>query len=88
MKNKKVPMRSCIVTKERLPKMELIRVVKTPTGEVVVDETGKLNGRGAYLKRSVEVFEKASKNKALEKHLETVIPDSVFVKLKSMTEQK
>ena len=48
---KKIPMRSCIVTKEKLPKKELIRVVRTPEGNVIVDETGKANGRGAYLKK-------------------------------------
>ena len=56
---KKIPMRSCIVTKEKLPKYELIRVVRTPEGNVIVDETGKANGRGAYLKKDLEVFEKA-----------------------------
>ena len=48
MKVKKIPMRSCLVTRERLPKQELIRVVRTPEGNVVVDTTGKVNGRGAY----------------------------------------
>ena len=48
---KKIPTRTCIITKEKLPKQELIRVVRTPEGSVVVDTTGKLNGRGAYLKK-------------------------------------
>ena len=52
---KKIPMRSCIVTKEKLPKQELIRVVRTPEGNVIVDLTGKANGRGAYLKKDLEV---------------------------------
>ena len=51
MKMKKIPMRTCLVTREKLPKQELIRVVRTPEGSVVIDETGKANGRGAYLKK-------------------------------------
>ena len=52
---KKIPLRTCVVTKEKLPKRELIRVVRTPDGEVVIDETGKLNGRGTYLKLDKDV---------------------------------
>ena len=47
---KKIPLRTCVVTKERCPKKELIRVVRTPEGNVIIDESGKANGRGAYLK--------------------------------------
>ena len=78
MKNKKTPMRSCVVTKEKLPKSELLRVVRTPEGEVVVDVSGKQNGRGAYLKKDVAVIEKARTTKALEKILEVTIPDEVY----------
>lgn len=78
MKNKKIPMRSCIVTRERLPKGELLRVVKSPMGEVLVDTTGKINGRGAYIKKDIEVLEKAKKSKILERILETEISDSVY----------
>lgn len=84
MKTKKIPMRSCIVTREKLPKMELIRVVRTPEGIVEIDLTGKLNGRGAYLKKSIEVFEKAEKSKILDKHLETLVSASVFEELKKL----
>ena len=66
---KKIPTRTCIITKEKLPKQELIRVVRTPEGSVVVDTTGKLNGRGAYLKKDLAVFEKAKKSKVLDRHL-------------------
>ena len=48
---KKIPMRSCVITKEKLPKKELIRVVRTPDGEVIIDVSGKAYGRGAYLKK-------------------------------------
>jgi predicted RNA-binding protein YlxR (DUF448 family) len=55
MDMKKIPMRTCVVTKEKLPKKELIRVVRSADG-VIVDPTGKVNGRGAYLKKDKEVF--------------------------------
>ena len=80
---KKIPMRSCVVTNEKLPKKELIRVVRTPEGNVIVDETGKANGRGAYLKKSIETFEKAKKSKILNKKLEVEVPDSIYDELKA-----
>lgn len=76
-------MRSCVITRERLPKQELIRVVRTPEGIVMIDKTGKSNGRGAYLKRDLEVFEKAKKSKALNRHLEVDVPDEIYEELKS-----
>lgn len=78
MKVKKIPLRSCVVTKERLPKKELLRVVRTPEGNVIVDETGKANGRGAYIKKNVEVLNKARKSKILEKRLECDIEESLY----------
>ena len=82
MKIKKIPMRSCVVTKEKLPKGELIRVVRTPEGSIIIDETGKANGRGAYLKKDLKVFEKAQKSKVLDRHLETEVPEVIFEELK------
>lgn len=81
MKVKKIPMRMCSVTRERFPKQELIRVVKTPENEVKIDETGKLNGHGAYIKKDLEVLAKAKKTKALNRALEIEIPDSVYTEL-------
>ena len=81
---KKIPMRSCVVTGEKLPKKELIRVVRTPEGNVVVDESGNANGRGAYLKKSIETFDKAKKSKILNKKLEVEVPDSIFEELKEL----
>ena len=75
---KKIPERMCVVTREKFPKKELIRVVKNKEGEVFVDETGKLNGKGAYLKKDKEVIEKTKKNKILDRILEIDIPDSVY----------
>ena len=87
MKNKKIPMRSCVVTREKLPKGELLRIVRTPEMEVKVDETGKLNGRGAYIKKSLEVLEKAKKSKLLEKRLECSIDESVYEEIKNIIEK-
>jgi hypothetical protein len=80
---KKIPMRTCIVTKEKLPKIELIRVVRTPEGEVQIDLTGKQNGRGAYLKKDREVFKKAKTSKILNRHLEVEVPDVIFEELEN-----
>ena len=76
-------MRTCLITGDKLPKNELIRVVRTPEGNIVVDETGKVNGRGAYLKKDIEVFEKAQKSKILSRKLEVDIPESIYEELKS-----
>lgn len=84
MKVKKIPMRSCCVTREKLPKQELVRVVRTPEGSIIVDTTGKANGRGAYLKKDLSVFEKAEKTNILNKHLEVEVPSSVFEELKNL----
>ena len=78
MKNRKIPMRSCVVTREKLPKNELLRIVKNTDGVVLVDVTGKINGRGAYIKRDISVLEKAKKSKILERALETMISDEVY----------
>lgn len=77
-------MRRCVATAESLPKKELIRIVRTPQGEVVIDESGRVNGRGAYLKRSVEAVEIAIKKKALARALEVEIPESIYTTLKEM----
>ena len=78
MKTKKIPMRSCVVTKEKYPKKELLRIVRTPEEKIIIDETGKSNGRGAYLKKDKEVIEKARKSKILNKILGVEIPDNTF----------
>lgn len=88
MKVKKIPMRTCVVTKEKLPKKELIRVVRTPEGDIIIDEAGKANGRGAYLKKDIEVFHKAKQSKILNRHLEVEVPDSIFDELGSMIDEE
>lgn len=84
MKTKKIPLRSCVVSKEKLPKQELIRVVKNKDNEVFIDLTGKANGKGAYIKKDLAILEKAIKSKALEKHLETKIENSIYEELKNI----
>lgn len=84
MKQKKIPMRTCVVTKEKYPKKELIRVVRDNLGNVSVDLTGKQNGRGAYLKKDLEVVELARKTKALEKYLEVLVPEEVYEQLENV----
>ena len=73
MKNKKIPLRTCIVTKEVLPKKDLIRVVINKDKEVIVDSTGKQNGRGVYLKKDIKVIKKAKDLKILDKKIEVEI---------------
>ena len=87
MKVKKVPLRSCVITKEQLPKQELLRIVRTPYGEVQADETGKLNGRGAYIKKDIEVLEKAKKTGLLAKRLECTISDEVYEEIRKIIEK-
>lgn len=79
-----MPERSCIVTKEKLPKQELLRIVKNKEGQVFVDQSGKANGRGAYLKKDLAVLEKAMKNKILEKHLEAPISNELYEEIKKI----
>ena len=77
---KKIPMRTCVVSKEKLPKMELIRIVNNSEG-IIIDETGKVNGHGCYLKKDIEVIEKAKKSKVLDRVLETKVNDEIFDEL-------
>ena len=78
---KKIPLRTCVATLELLPKKELLRIVKTKEGQVFVDLTGKMNGRGAYLKKTLEALEIAKKKSALNRALETTISDEVYEKI-------
>lgn len=84
MKTRKIPMRTCVVSREKCEKQDLVRVVRTPEGEVVVDLTGKKNGRGAYLKKDKEVFEKAKKTKVLERILEVPVNDEIYEELNKL----
>lgn len=81
MKERKIPMRTCVITKEKLPKKELIRIVRNKEGEVFVDETGKQNGKGVYLKLVREVIEKARDTKILNKYLECEVSNDIYDEL-------
>lgn len=81
MIQKKIPLRKCVITNERFPKSELIRVVRSSEGLVSIDLSGKLNGRGAYLKKDIAVIKKAIKTKKLDRHLSVKVPDEVYEEL-------
>lgn len=75
---KKIPLRKCLATNELCPKKDLLRVVKNNEGKVFFDYSSKANGRGAYIKCSVEAIELARKKKVLDRALETSVPDEVY----------
>ena len=78
MKPKKIPMRMCVGCREMKPKRELIRVVRSPEGEVSMDPVGKKPGRGAYVCHDVACLQRARKSRALERAFETAIPAEVY----------
>lgn len=75
---KKIPLRQCVGCREMISKKELIRVIRTPEENVVLDFTGKQNGRGAYLCKSLSCFQKARKTKGFERSLKIAIPEEVY----------
>lgn len=81
MKQKKIPMRKCVACQEMMPKKELIRVVRTPEGEVLIDLTGKKSGRGAYLCGKLPCFKLAQKNKALDRALKNPVDSEIHEQL-------
>lgn len=83
---KKISLRKCVVTNERLPKSDLLRIVKNNEGKVFVDLTGKANGRGAYIKKDIEVFNTLRNKKILERVLEVKIDDGVYDEIKKIIE--
>lgn len=84
MNVKKIPMRTCVVTHEKLPKRELIRIVRSKDGIVSVDESGKMNGKGVYLKKDLSVIEKAQNNKLLNRYLSVEVSDEIYEELKKI----
>ena len=81
---KKIPLRRCVVTKEQLPKGELLRIVKNKENEIFVDLTGKANGRGAYIKKDVNVLKTAKDKKTLERALESQISEEVYEEIEKV----
>ncbi|MBQ6825830.1 MAG: YlxR family protein [Clostridia bacterium] len=84
---RKVPMRMCTACREMKPKMELIRVVKSSEGEISIDATGKKNGRGAYICKSVECFKKAKKIDALSRAFEIKVTEEIYNQLETELEK-
>ena len=84
---KKIPMRQCMGCRERKAKREMIRVVRMTDGNVSLDFSGKLNGRGAYICPDPECLKKARKSKALDRSLEVTIPEEVYDRLTAEMEK-
>lgn len=78
---KKIPMRRCLGCNEHKPKVELLRVVRDPNGEVSLDFTGKKSGRGAYICKSVKCLRRAAKAKRIDKSLECSVPEEVYERM-------
>lgn len=82
MKTRKIPMRKCIGCMESFSKKELCRIVKNKENEIILDLTGKVNGRGTYICKKSDCFEKAIKTKRLAKSLEMEIPENIYEEIK------
>ena len=85
---KKIPERKCLGCNEHFPKSTLVRILRTPTGEIALDLTGKMSGRGAYICKDPTCLKKARKASRLERSLECKIPDEIYDKLESELAEK
>lgn len=81
---KKIPMRRCLATQLSFPKKELLRIVRTPDGEVKVDLSGKLNGKGAYISKTKEALDIAKARKVLDRALEIKVPNEVYEEIERL----
>lgn len=81
MKTKKIPMRMCSGCRESKPKADLIRIVRTPEGKILIDRTGKVSGRGTYVCKNEECFKKSVKSKALSRALDVQVEDEILLQL-------
>ena len=89
VKQKKIPQRQCLGCNEHKPKAELLRVVRSPEGEISLDFIGKKSGRGAYICRSLKCLQKARKSQRIDKNLECTIPDEVYDRMeRELTENE
>ena len=77
-KLKKIPQRQCLGCNEHKAKNELLRVVRTPEGEIILDFTGKKSGRGAYICKNLSCLQKARKSRRIDRNLDCAIPDEVY----------
>lgn len=82
MKQRKIPMRKCVASQEMFPKKELVRIVRTPENEIIIDPTGKKSGRGAYLCAKLEYIDLAQKKKALDRALKVQVPSEIYDQLR------
>ena len=82
------PLRKCVISKERLYKNELFRILRTPEGDVVVDSTMKANGRGAYLKKDKDVIMTAKKTKVLDRQLEVEVKSEIYDELLNLLDSE
>lgn len=83
-KPKKIPMRKCIATSVQFPKNEMIRVVRTPEGTVIIDLKGKANGRGAYISKSIKALGIAEKKKLFDRQLEIAVGPEIYEQLRKL----
>jgi predicted RNA-binding protein YlxR (DUF448 family) len=81
-KKSNTPIRRCLITGEQLPKQTLIRMVLTPQGQLLIDPSGKLNGRGAYLKKNIDLIERLKKGQYLKKQFAVEVTDDFYDQLK------
>ena len=86
-KVKKIPERQCLGCNEHRPKKEMLRVVRTPEGEIVLDFVGKVSGRGAYICRNVSCFRKARKSKRIDRSLDVTVPETVYDRMEQELEK-
>lgn len=86
-KVKKIPIRQCLGCNEHKPKSDMIRVVRSPEGEISLDTRGKKSGRGAYICHSVSCLNKARKSRRIERALECSIPEEVYNNMEAELEQ-
>lgn len=87
MRKRKVPLRKCIVTNELKPKKQLIRIVRSPEGKVVVDVTGKKSGRGAYISPTEKCIEQLKEKNLLSRHLKTKVNARIYDELYEIIER-
>ena len=85
-KVKKIPQRQCLGCNEHKPKSELLRVIRTPEGEIVLDFTGKRSGRGAYICKSKTCLTRARKSRRIDKNLECTVPEEVYDRMEKELE--
>jgi predicted RNA-binding protein YlxR (DUF448 family) len=81
-KKSSIPIRKCLITGEQLPKQTLLRIVLTPQGQLLIDPSGKINGRGAYLKKNIDLLDRLRKGQFLKKQFAVEVTDDFYDQLK------